>query len=207
MTYLTGHRKISSKSYLLAACVLAAFSFTSTSAEAVATKSWPQLMSHQAPLEVTLTPSQAPEADPFDNPMDIWIGEVVLDGKLQIWVELTDHHGEVVYSSTVARNESHLLPDGRAIVARAFIEQDTVPKEISDRLPDQNIFLIGTRLAPEIRMVPTQPDPAEDTPDTSTHRVFGAVGDALWSKISAFFDGAANNLKLAWAWLSDTVVV
>ncbi|MDD7908448.1 MULTISPECIES: hypothetical protein [Pseudovibrio] len=68
-------------------------------------------------LDVTLAPAPGSGSDdPLDSELSIWVGEVELNNEKQIWVELIDDHGEVVYDSRINENETHLLPDGRALV-------------------------------------------------------------------------------------------
>lgn len=71
-------------------------------------------------LDVTLAPAAGSISDdPLDSDLSIWVGEVELNNEKQIWVELIDAHGEVIYDSQVRENETHMLPDGRALVVRA----------------------------------------------------------------------------------------
>ena len=67
-------------------------------------------------LAVTVASATPEEADPLESELTIWVGEIEIQGRKTVWVELIDSYGEVIYDSEVGTNETHLLPDGRAIV-------------------------------------------------------------------------------------------
>ncbi|MTI17313.1 hypothetical protein E1162_08670 [Rhodobacteraceae bacterium RKSG542] len=71
-------------------------------------------------LAVTVGKPAKPEnVDPLEGDFAIWVGTVKLDGKDTLWVELIDDYGEVIYNSRIEPNETHILPDGRAIAVRS----------------------------------------------------------------------------------------
>lgn len=156
-------------------------------------------------LSVTLgTPQGAVEESSYA----IWVGEVERQGRKTVWVELIDDHGEVIYDSEVAQNETHLLPDGRAVVVRAMLD----PQDDQTRVAKTD----QSRVAPDARLVVTRrvvDDPElqttiefiEETPrsEPTTMMRIAAFGDALWSAILASLSVAADSIVVAWHWITE----
>ncbi|WP_208979862.1 hypothetical protein [Stappia indica] len=156
-------------------------------------------------LAVTLgTPQGADE----DSSYAIWVGEVERDGRKTVWVELIDDHGEVIYDSEVSQNETHLLPDGRAVVVRAMTE----PQQAETRVAKTD----QSRVAPDARLVVTRrvvDDPnlqttiefIEETsrPEPSAMMRIAAFGNAVWSAIVASIGSAADSVVVAWNWITE----
>lgn len=156
-------------------------------------------------LAVTLgTPQGADE----DSSYAIWVGEVERDGRKTVWVELIDDHGEVIYDSEVSQNETHLLPDGRAVVVRDMGDPDSGETRVAKT--DQS------RVAPDARLVVTRrvvDDPnlqttiefIEETsrPEPSAMMRIAAFGNAVWSAIVASIGSAADSVVVAWNWITE----
>lgn len=156
-------------------------------------------------LSVTLG---TPQGEVEESSYAIWVGEVERQGRKTVWVELIDDHGEVVYDSEVAQNETHLLPDGRAVVVRAMLD----PQEDQTRVAKTD----QSRVAPDARLVVTRrvvDDPElqttiefiEETPrsePTAMMRI-AAFGDALWGAILASLSAAADSIVVAWNWITE----
>ena len=134
----------------------------------------------------------------------LWVGEVEIAGRKTLWVELIDDHGEVIYDSEVSANETHLVPDGRALVVRALSDDG------STRIAKQD----ESRVAPDARLVVTRrvvDDSAnqasiefiEEKPETprSTLLEIAEFGQSVWSAIVGAFSAAADSVKVAWHWL------
>ena len=144
--------------------------------------------------------------------MDIWVGEVELKGRKTVWVELIDKYGEVVYDAEVKRNETHLLPDGRAIVVRALPDGTRVAKADQQRVAsDAN--LVVTRRVVEEDSEPTSVEFFEEKAHDSTKPAdedsalvaVARFGERVWQSVTAFFAGAADNVRYAFRWIYDTV--
>ncbi|MHC5654142.1 hypothetical protein [Stappia sp. ICDLI1TA098] len=158
-------------------------------------------------LAVTLgTPGGAAAND--ENSYAIWVGEVERDGRKAVWVELIDDYGEVIYDSEVAHNETHLLPDGRAVVVRALADPDSVATTVAKA--DQS------RVAPDARLVVTRRvvnDPElqteiqfiEEKPreEQSTMMRIATFGHTVWSRIVASLNFAADSVVVAWNWITE----
>ncbi|GGE93977.1 hypothetical protein H1W37_05145 [Stappia taiwanensis] len=144
----------------------------------------------------------------------IWVGEVEINGRKTVWVELIDDHGEVIYDSEVAHNETHLLPDGRAVVVRALTDPDNETVHVAKT--DQS------RVAPDARLVVTRrvvDDPSlktaiefiEQTPreDVQPQREptammkIAAFGEMVWERIVASLSAARDSVMVAWAWITQ----
>ncbi|WP_109315970.1 hypothetical protein [Pseudovibrio ascidiaceicola] len=192
----------------LAACiaaplVLAAPSHAETPpASAPATTSGPQLIeksdngnTYAMPedyLAVTVAPpSKTPYADPLESDLSIWVGEVEIEGRKTLWVELIDNHGEVIYNSEVQQNETHLLPDGRAIAVTVMQPathnkalQSASLKKDQSRVPTDERFVVTRKeafapaLDTQVKLLEVQPVPKE------VHNSFmlraGENGEILW---------------------------
>lgn len=137
----------------------------------------------------------------------IWVGEVERNGRKTVWVELIDDYGEVIYDSEVSRNETHLLPDGRAIAVRAL---DTSESATTVAKADQS------RVAPDARLVVTRrivDDPSQQTEiefieqkpieEPSTMMKVAAFGQMLWMKIVSSISVAADSVMVAWNWITE----
>ncbi|WP_068316244.1 hypothetical protein [Polycladidibacter hongkongensis] len=94
-------------------------------------------------LLVTLSPARdKADSDPLDSGFDLWVGKVSLPQRDAIWVELIDGYGEVVYESEVTANETHLLPDGRAIAVSAAPPRQGAKKNVQ-RLQDAQTVVVS----------------------------------------------------------------
>ncbi|WP_293721037.1 hypothetical protein [Stappia sp.] len=138
----------------------------------------------------------------------IWVGEVERNGRKTVWVELIDDYGEVIYDSEVSRNETHLLPDGRAIAVRALEDPETPATTVAKT--DQS------RVAPDARLVVTRRvvnDPAQQTEiefieqkpieEPSAMMKVAAFGQMIWMKIVASMTAAADSVMVAWNWITE----
>lgn len=155
-------------------------------------------------LAVTVA-SAAPLAEAGED-LSIWVGEVELDGRSAIWVELIDAEGEVIYNAEIGQNETHLLPDGRAIMVTALTSDTQVAKIDTSRVPSETSNLV-TR-----RVVDDQGDKStvefiEETPRDRQPRLIevARVGEAIWATLVSLFTGAAETVRTAWSWLVETL--
>lgn len=138
----------------------------------------------------------------------IWVGPVDIQGRKVIWVELIDAEGEVIYSSEVAQNETHLLPDGRAIVVSplnapegtlvASKDESRVPLEAGQMITRRVVDDPENKTAVELVQSPPQ--------EPSMLLQVAKAGETVWHGIVAFFQGAADSVRVAWNWIVDTVV-
>lgn len=158
-------------------------------------------------LSVTLASLGAGPAAGEDT--SIWVGPVDIQGRKVIWVELIDSEGEVIYASEVAQNETHLLPDGRAIVVSPLNAPEgtlAVAKDES-RVPSETGQMITRRVVDDeegktaVELVQTPPQ----QPSILLH--LAKAGESVWHGIVAFFQGAADSVRVAWNWIVDTVAV
>lgn len=156
-------------------------------------------------LAVTLG---TPQGTDEDGSYAIWVGEVERNGRKIVWVELIDDHGEVIYDSEVSQNETHLLPDGRAVVVRALGDAETSGVKVAKA--DQS------RVAPDARLVVTRrvvDDPSLQTAiefiEQSPREEQGAMmriatfGQAIWASIVASLTAAADGVLVAWDWITE----
>lgn len=156
-------------------------------------------------LAVTVASATAAETDPLDSELTIWVGEVEIQGRKAIWVELIDAYGEVVYESEIGTNETHLLPDGRAIAVNALDPQTTVAKADESRVQSDGQLVFTRRVVEEgdhatsVEFIEAKPQSEE--PDT---RPMASFGETLWDRILAFFEAAATRVQVAWNWLFGT---
>ncbi|MEH0072205.1 hypothetical protein V6L77_21165 [Pannonibacter sp. Pt2-lr] len=108
-----------------------------------------------------------------------------------IWVELIDSEGEVIYASEVAQNETHLLPDGRAIVVSPLTapEGTLVAAKDESRVPPEAGQMITRRVVDDeegktavelVQAPPQQP---------SLLVQLAKAGETVWHGIVAFFQG------------------
>lgn len=143
-----------------------------------------------------------------DVDMDIWVGEVEMKGRKAIWVELIDGYGEVIYDAEVRKNETHLLPDGRAIVVRALAEDaPVIAKADNGRVaPDANL-VVTRRVVDKDAYKATvefleEKEPADDA--TALMKV-ARFGDQIWTSVAAFFSSAADNVRFAFQWIVKAI--
>lgn len=141
-----------------------------------------------------------------ESEYSIWVGEVDLEGRKAVWVELIDEQGEVVYDSEVRQNETHLLPDGRAIVVKALTpdgqEKTVVAKQDESRIaPDAR--LIVTRRIIDDENNHTAIEFIEEKPrqEHSALMALAEFGHQVWSSIVVAFEAAADGVKVALNWL------
>lgn len=160
-------------------------------------------------LAVTVSAAADGQADPLDSEMTIWVGEVQIQGRNTVWVELIDSYGEVVYESEVGTNETHLLPDGRAVVVRDLHSDTNVAKLDTSRVISDTPMLVTRRVveSPEtsasVEFVEAAPAPKQEKP--SQMLSLAAVGQVIWANVVAFFDAAASRIQVAWNWIKDTL--
>lgn len=135
--------------------------------------------------------------------MDIWVGEVELKGRKAIWVELIDSHGEVIYDAEVATNETHLLPDGRAIVVRTLEDAPTVVAKADVNRIETDAQLVITR-----RVVDSADNNASieflqetEKHDPSAMVAVAGFGERVWAAVTGFFSAAASNVRFAFSWI------
>ncbi|SDU01527.1 hypothetical protein [Stappia sp. ES.058] len=158
-------------------------------------------------LAVTLGTPEGTSSDTDDYA--IWVGEVDLNGRTAVWVELIDEHGEVVYDSEVAHNETHLLPNGRAVVVRALLDDSgnttqTVAKADESRVaPDAR--LVVTRRVVDAPSVHTAIEFIEQTPteETTVMMRIASFGERIWTSFVASLTAATDGVLVAWNWLTE----
>ena len=139
----------------------------------------------------------------------IWVGEVDRNGRKTVWVELIDQYGEVVYDSEVRNNETHLLPNGRAVVVRALLdtESDTplVAKADQSRIaPDAR--LVVTRRVVDAPATQTTIEFIEEEPATepTVMMKIATFGEKIWATLASAISAAADGVAVAWNWLTGT---
>ncbi len=158
-------------------------------------------------LAVTVASASADQKDPLESELTIWVGEVELDGRAAIWVELIDSYGEVIYDSEVNTNETHLLPDGRAVVVRAMDKDTVVAGKDESRLATEGALMVTRRVVNEgsdattVELIETQDTPVK----RGTMLQVADFGEYVWDRIVAFFDAAKTRVAVAWNWLVDTI--
>jgi len=158
-----------------------------------------------APTKAAVQPTET-KKDPSD--FAIWLGEVELRGNKVIWVELIDGYGEVVYESQVKTNETHVLPDGRAIVVRNPDGGDTGTKRFTDRVNQDNHLVVTRRVVTgkdgktSVEFV----EEKSDRPDTALV-TFAKAGNWVWSQLTAFFSATFDTVRVAWSALTDVIGV
>lgn len=97
-------------------------------------------------LEVELDPHSGSTSILDRGRYALWVGEVEVEGRKTVWLELIDPYGEVVYDSEVRPNESHLLPDGRVITVRPQVAEVAVHK-IDDRISGAHDLFVTRAVA------------------------------------------------------------
>ncbi|WP_208979148.1 hypothetical protein [Stappia stellulata] len=139
----------------------------------------------------------------------IWVGEVELNGRTAVWVELIDEHGEVVYDSEVSHNETHLLPNGRAVVVRALLDDSADPAQTVAKTDESRVApdarLVVTRRVVDAPSVQTAIEFVEQTPtqeSTAMMRI-AAFGERIWTAIVASLAAATDGVLVAWNWLTE----
>lgn len=160
-------------------------------------------------LAVTVSAASEVQADPLDSDMTIWVGEVQIQGRNTVWVELIDSYGEVVYQSEMGTNETHLLPDGRAVVVRDLHSDSNIAKADTSRVISDTPMLVTRRVvespqtSASVEFVEAAPAAKEEK--SSPMMNLAAVGQVIWANVVAFFDAAATRIQVAWNWLKDTL--
>lgn len=158
-------------------------------------------------LAVTVASASADQKDPLESELTIWVGEVELGGRKAVWVELIDSYGEVIYDSEVSTNETHLLPDGRAVVVRAMDQDTVVAGKDESRVVTEGALMVTRRVVNEgtdattVELIETQDTPVK----RGTMLQVADFGQLVWEKIVAFFDAAKTRVAVAWNWLVDTI--
>lgn len=158
-------------------------------------------------LAVTVASATVDQADPLESELTIWVGEIELDGKNVVWVELIDSYGEVIYDSEVNTNETHLLPDGRAVVVRSMDQETVIAGKDESRLVTEGALMVTRRVVNEgaeattVELIETDNEPVK----RGTMLQVADFGQSVWDKIVAFFDAARSRVEVAWNWLVDTL--
>lgn len=158
-------------------------------------------------LSVTVASATQDQKDPLESELTIWVGEIELDGKKAVWVELIDSYGEVIYDSEVNTNETHLLPDGRAVVVRSMDEDNVVANKDESRLVTEGTLTVTRRVvddgenAATVELIETQETPVE----RGTMLQVADFGQLVWENVVAFFDAAKFRVQVAWNWLVDSI--
>ncbi len=158
-------------------------------------------------LAVTVASASFDQKDPLESELTIWVGEIDLNGRKAVWVELIDSYGEVIYDSEVSNNETHLLPDGRAVVVNSLDPQTIVAGKDESRLTTEGTLVVTRRVindgpnAAAVELIETGDEPAPK----GTMLEIADFGHMVWEKVVAFFDAATSSVKVAWTWLVDTL--
>ncbi|GGB44669.1 hypothetical protein GCM10011316_15870 [Roseibium aquae] len=162
-------------------------------------------------LAVTVASASLAQADPLESDLTIWVGEVEIEGRRTIWVELIDTYGEVIYSSEVNNNETHLLPDGRAVVVHAIDPALTVAKTDESRLLTEGETVVTRRVVEEstagtsVEFIEvTEHSLGPDTEKSGLLRL-AEFGDAVWASLLGLVHAAAVSAQVAWNWIVDTL--
>lgn len=159
-------------------------------------------------LAVTVASATQDQMDPLESELTIWVGEIELEGRKAVWVELIDSFGEVIYDSEVSTNETHLLPDGRAVVVRSMDQETVVAGKDESRLVTEGTLMVTRRVvndgadATTVELIETADEPVQKR---GTMLQVADFGEMLWQKVVAFFDAAGMRVKVAWNWLVDTI--
>ena len=158
-------------------------------------------------LAVTVASASFDQKDPLESELTIWVGEIDLNGRKAVWVELIDSYGEVIYDSEVSTNETHLLPDGRAVVVNSLDPKTLVAGKDESRLISEGTLMVTRRVindgpnAAAVELIETGDEPAPK----GTMLEIADFGHTVWEKVVAFFDAATTRVKVAWTWLVDTL--
>ncbi|WP_209003681.1 hypothetical protein [Labrenzia sp. CE80] len=159
-------------------------------------------------LAVTVASASTEQVDPLNSDLTIWVGEIELFGRDTIWVELIDSYGEVIYDSEVRPNETHLLPDGRAVVVRSVDPATRIAKSDESRLEIEGQIMVTRRIV-EDGQESTSVEFVEAAPEKKSTPLLemAAVGQRIWTTVLTFFDTAVAQFEVAWSWLVDTIRV
>ncbi|MEP3047363.1 MAG: hypothetical protein ABJL55_10495 [Roseibium sp.] len=158
-------------------------------------------------LAVTVASASLDQMDPLESELTIWVGEIELEGRKTVWVELIDSYGEVIYDSEVATNETHLLPDGRAVVVSALAPEIAIADKDESRLSTDGALMVTRRVVNEgpgataVELIETGDEPIKK----GTMLEVADFGETVWNKIVAFFDAAKMRVQVAWTWIVDTL--
>ncbi|MEP3429414.1 MAG: hypothetical protein ABJN98_12085 [Roseibium sp.] len=158
-------------------------------------------------LAVTVASASLDQKDPLESELTIWVGEIELEGRKTVWVELIDSYGEVIYDSEVATNETHLLPDGRAVVVSALAPEIALASKDESRLDTDGALMVTRRVINEgagataVELIETGNEPVKK----GTMLEIADFGDTVWNRIVAFFDAAKMRVQVAWTWIVDTL--
>lgn len=158
-------------------------------------------------LAVTVASAHLDQKHPLDSELSIWVGEVELDGRKTVWVELIDTYGEVIYDSEVRTNETHLLPDGRAVVVNALVPDTVIAGKNSARLASEGKLTVTRRVvdvgpnAAAVELIQTEDEPVHK----GTMLQIADFGQMVRSKISGVLEAASAQVKMAWDWIVDTL--
>ena len=144
---------------------------------------------------------------PLDGELSIWVGEIeTQDGRPALWVELIDTYGEVIYEAEIFPNETHLLPDGRAVVVRSDDPSTRVLKTETARLESDLPRTVSRRVIQEgvnatsIEFLDTN----DEAPQESALLKAARFGESLWASVMSFFTSTANRVQVAWNWIFET---
>ena len=158
-------------------------------------------------LAVTVASASVDQMDPLESELTIWVGEIELEGRKTVWVELIDSYGEVIYDSEVATNETHLLPDGRAVVVSALMPETAIAGKDESRLAAEGALTVTRRVindgadATAVELIETGSEPVKK----GTMLEVAEFGQTVWERIVAFFDAARSRVQVAWTWIVDTL--
>ncbi|MEP1934648.1 MAG: hypothetical protein ABJJ37_25530 [Roseibium sp.] len=158
-------------------------------------------------LAVTVASASLDQKDPLESELTIWVGEIELEGRKTVWVELIDSYGEVIYDSEVATNETHLLPDGRAVVVSALAPEIALASKDESRLDTDGALMVTRRVINEgagataVELIETGNEPVKK----GTMLEIADFGDTVWNRMVAFFDAAKMRVQVAWTWIVDTL--
>lgn len=157
-------------------------------------------------LAVTVASATQEQTDPLESELTIWVGEIELDGRKTVWVELIDSYGEVIYDSEVKTNETHLLPDGRAVVVSSMDQDMVVAGKDESRLATEATLMVTRRVindgadATTVELIETQDISVKRGPMLQV----ADFGQVVWDKIVSFFDTARTRVQVAWNWIVGT---
>ncbi len=160
-------------------------------------------------LSITVASSSMDQKDPLESDLTIWVGEIEIEGRNAVWIELIDVHGEVIYDSEVNRNETHLLPDGRAVVVRAAAPATVVADKDQSRLGEPEPMLVTRRVVEEgpnamtVEFIETVDENRQEQRGTMFE--IASFGQQIWASVASFFQAAGSQLKFAWNWLVGTL--
>ncbi|MBO0344605.1 hypothetical protein J0X15_05185 [Roseibium sp. CAU 1637] len=163
-------------------------------------------------LAVTVASASQQELDPLDSEYNIWVGQIDINDRSAIWVELIDGYGEVIYDSEVGPNETHLLPDGRAIVVRSVDPATRIAKIDESRLVSDAAMMVTRRViedetvgATSVEFIEAKPQASAPETDHSPMMQLATFGGAAWHLVTNWFGGAVQQVQVAWNWLIDTL--